>query len=730
MDKTKLDCQNYQNTASYGEQDDFDYNGSLYRISYLNEQIDLAQMPAFSYHGVLLARAKKVFETAGCTYIQTEDGIILSKGDITLNMSFQDKCAYVNGKKFIMEEALYLVNNKDTNVSYAFVPFEFTAKMLGFDLKYDDTEKSFELLASERTGDSSKIKELVNYHSINVPGETPEDKIPVPGETTYFSWESLPAFEAVLENSSVPVHTIADGSFSELPGSIYVYMNKKSEADGSETFMFASSDKITSVESKFTSEGTLQVIVHNATSADYGSMVVGFPLVESYKVYELPESKQVILEFSLSKDKCQYTLSLSEDKQKLSVMVYPDYLTKAEAYPAETSDILLLHGVAREDIQVVEDNGMLVFSIPTAFNSLGDKFFFNQNTSFLNYCLLNAVSDGTRITVMMKPDMNYYFSEHGNSVAIHFTDMETEEDVTYPSSSEQKPSLPDDKLLIPLPEGITKKDIKDKDNYLNTNFVISIPGNQVAFYQNHPLSNPYSVIEDYSVSYNSTTGYTNISFDTKLICGYKYDVSEGHLIVRVARPNEIYSKVVVLDAGHGGIDPGAIKNKTYEKTLNYTILNKYTKEYFDKSDIKVYFTRLTDVKIDLYKRADLAAEVGADLFISLHMNANNSSTVKGTQVFYSSDNNKKNSAGLNSYRLAKTLAANLSTSMATKNRGASTSNFVVVKYNTVPAVLVELGFMTNSSDFKKLTDTSYQKKAAETIYKTVVQIFKEYPTGR
>ena len=198
----------------------------------------------------------------------------------------------------------------------------------------------------------------------------------------------------------------------------------------------------------------------------------------------------------------------------------------------------------------------------------------------------------------------------------------------------------------------------------------------------------------------------------------------------MGRPNEIYSKIVVLDAGHGGIDPGASKSGVNEKDLNFTIMNTYVKNKFKNSDIKIYFTRDTDVLIDLYDRAAFASEIGADLFLSLHMNANNSGSVSGTEIFYSTSNNALTTSGLNSYMLANALAGNISSAMGTKNRGVSSAEFVVVKYNTVPAVLIELGFMTNSGDFAKLTNQIYQEKAAEAIFETVVQIFQLFPTGR
>ena len=189
-------------------------------------------------------------------------------------------------------------------------------------------------------------------------------------------------------------------------------------------------------------------------------------------------------------------------------------------------------------------------------------------------------------------------------------------------------------------------------------------------------------------------------------------------------------KIIVLDAGHGGIDPGTSRSNVYEKNVNFNVINVYAPEYFKGSDIKVYYTRTTDTKIALQTRASFAASVDADLFISFHVNAHSNSAVNGTSVYYSASNNKTTASGLKSSLLAKSVVDQLAKAWNTKNRGILTEKFVVVHNNTVPAVLVECGFITNDSDLKKVKDTAYQKKAAKALFDAVTEIFDKYPTKR
>ena len=565
----------------------FTYNGTLYSVNYLEQRI-ATDMPVIYYQGNVIVPAQQVFETAGCTYTETDTKLKITKDELSLIMDITGKTAYVNEKKIIADVPPITITDMSSGNSATYIPLEFVTELLGFSLTYSDEERCYSIRDDVFTGSLELYPDL-----------------------KYNLWEQETTEEQQQKNS-------------------------------------------------------------------YFEWISGENDINSEK-----------------------------------------HLSKVLAYSTEHADVIELYGISRENITDFWDNGLVVFELDSVYTNMETQYFADFSSSHLTYALLTCLGNDTKLFFMISPEDEWTFVEQPDCVQVYFAhaDLSTE---LFLSSSNR---YPDDKVIIPLHETVDGALIYDQDNYLNHNFKLYIPGNHVDFYTQNYIINPYYSVENPDVYYDKTTDYTVLTFNTKSICGYKYTVENGCLFVTVGKPNEIFSKILVLDAGHGGIDPGASKSGIKEKDLNFIILNTYVKELFEDSDIKVYFTRETDVKIDLYDRAAFASEVGADMFISLHMNSNNSSSVNGTEVYYSKDNNTTLENGFNSYQLAKALVNNLSLSMGTKNRGVSKAEFVVVKYNTVPAVLIELGFMTNTKDLSKLKNTTYQKKAAETIYQTVIQLF-------
>lgn len=200
---------------------------------------------------------------------------------------------------------------------------------------------------------------------------------------------------------------------------------------------------------------------------------------------------------------------------------------------------------------------------------------------------------------------------------------------------------------------------------------------------------------------------------------------ENYYYIDLKRPKDVYDKVIVIDAGHGGKDPGAISKdgEIYEKNINLMILNEL-KELLDKDDIKVYYTRTIDETLFLRPRVTLANEVECDFFISIHCNANDHTGPNGTEVLYYNHENDN----VNSKDLAKILSEELAGAVSLKNGGIlqKKGNEIFILANAkVPAVLVETGYLTNSGDLNYLNSKTGQQNIARGIYNGILQAYNK-----
>lgn len=176
------------------------------------------------------------------------------------------------------------------------------------------------------------------------------------------------------------------------------------------------------------------------------------------------------------------------------------------------------------------------------------------------------------------------------------------------------------------------------------------------------------------------------------------------------------NKVIILDPGHGGVDPGAIVDRTlYEK--RYTLdIAKRVQGLLEKDGAYVILTRSSDATKSLQSRVKLANRQNADLFLSIHLNSFKNSKVSGSQSFYSKSKDKK---------LALHIQKQINHDFDTKNHGIRRSRFFVLRHTKMPSALLEPMFMTNKKEKKQLLKPAYRAKLANSIYQGVKNYYKD-----
>lgn len=180
-------------------------------------------------------------------------------------------------------------------------------------------------------------------------------------------------------------------------------------------------------------------------------------------------------------------------------------------------------------------------------------------------------------------------------------------------------------------------------------------------------------------------------------------------------------QTIVIDPGHGGTDPGAIGYGLYEKTVVLDTALK-VKALLAKTPFNYKLTRETDVYLSLSQRVDIAKKAGGDTFISIHANAFNGSA-NGTETYYYGASGE-NPYITDSKQLAAAVQKRMVAAWQTYDRGTDHGDFHVIRENTMPAVLVELGFIDHKGDNQKLASSTYRQKAAEAIYLGILDYYK------
>lgn len=187
-------------------------------------------------------------------------------------------------------------------------------------------------------------------------------------------------------------------------------------------------------------------------------------------------------------------------------------------------------------------------------------------------------------------------------------------------------------------------------------------------------------------------------------------------------PNGLQGKKIILDAGHGNQDPGAVgPNGTKEKDVNLETALKLKKE-LENAGATVLLTRSSDVFLELSERTALANASDYDAFISIHADSF-SSTSRGSTTYI---NTTVNFNGIRSKAMASAVQKNLVASLGTYNRGVKEQSFYVNRMNELPSILVELAFISNPSEEALLKSAAGQQKAAVGIAKGLDEYFKSF----
>ncbi|WP_404356551.1 N-acetylmuramoyl-L-alanine amidase [Cytobacillus firmus] len=200
-------------------------------------------------------------------------------------------------------------------------------------------------------------------------------------------------------------------------------------------------------------------------------------------------------------------------------------------------------------------------------------------------------------------------------------------------------------------------------------------------------------------------------------------VHSAYLNAPISAGNEsiLNQQMIVIDPGHGGSDPGAVAYGLREKDVVLDTALR-VKKLLAKTPFQYKLTRETDTFISLNERVNISKRANANTFVSIHANAFNGSA-NGTETYYYAAYQNPNTE--DSKLLAAKIQNRLLDAWNLYDRGVKKGNLHVIRENTMPAVLVELGFIDNKKDNEKLASPAWRQEAAKAVYWGILDYYKE-----
>lgn len=656
--------------------------------------VDLVSMPVIKLDDCLMVPAAEVFsvDDMNTWYQESDDTLQVQGEDVDITLTKDSLKAEINGEEKKLPAAPKWIKSNQQKETVCMVPIQFVAEQLGYSVVWEASETALNIFTSE--------EQMLNVQGYAFFEEASEkyaayaDSIP--------DMESSYTLEASGTNASI------SGIFYN--GQILPY---------GERYILASDQPFGTVQASFDkTEKQIMLTCKDSVVIEETYFFDDSVIQSAAAVYDKSTNTSVITLQAVS-DSIHYMISLSDDQCSVYVDIYKNCLTGMFAQTLGDQEILSFTGAMALEGSYTNEDQVLNIVFPYTMSGFDAGTFSNKSSRYIKKVSLQEQEDGS-LLVCVSYQGNFYVQVSGTRSRFVFYGT-TDSDDTVQENYD---------LYIPLPSGVTFADVTDKDPYADKKFKLCILGDYEDFYQQNTIVSNSDVISKLSVALNDAGTKTVITVRTTKIRGYRlYDLN-GAVGVSLGSLRKMYQNIVLLDAGHGGKDSGAVNGSYTEKEFNLTILYKKMKQYFQSGTVKAFWTRANDTFIDLYERPKISSKAKADIFISLHMNSASSSSANGLEVYYSKNNKNKADSGLTSEKLAAFFQESLIEKIGCYDRGYKSAEYVVVKYNSVPAILIELGFITNSKDLSRLKNSQQQKKAAKAIYDTIVELFEQYPTGR
>lgn len=452
--------------------------------------------------------------------------------------------------------------------------------------------------------------------------------------------------------------------------------------------------------------GAASNLIHEFELANPNRIVLDFSGLNIAGTYSDGETYDKIRHFKGSdgitrivfdlKDDYEHVINYEGDDLVLTISNNGNFEVNQELVEFRNNSVIINTGnYSGYKISRSTDPFTLIATFPTIL--IDSPFAIDVDGEFVNSISAQIIDNSTKISIVLNQQCAFELEKLAETFIIGIYEPVVE-GVTYHNSQEKQ------LLTFDYLEKINSSDVitnKSSEINITVNDTSSnIKAGQI--YVNDDIIK--------SVFVTKTNSMATIKITTKSTKFGKFELIDGKLAL-VLYDNDYSDFLVVISPGHGGSDPGAIVNGVYEAHLNLEISNKLKAE-LENAGVNIHMLRTDDTFVSLENRTKIANNLGADLFISIHCNTLEDENFDGLMTLVHSgaiNYNKINGKTAGTIIHEEVIASTGATDRAVRDR----DKIIVLKDTAMPAVEIECGFLTNSSEFDKLLEDSYQWNIAK-----------------
>ncbi len=664
------------------------------------EVTETKAMPPIILDGRTLVPAREVFEKLGAT-VNWDDEFKMVKialNDTEVRITINSQYAYVlknNNFELIKTHELdvpaKIINDK------TMIPVRFVSEALNYKVEWDDPTRTVNIVVP-------KQEETKPVGEIDIKKET-------------LVWENKANISMVNSyQKSIKPMDYSDAKITNI--------NAEKTTQGM-VYTIIGSDKISDVNPSVWDD-KLIIDIKNAvlSNVQISKTALSNDWVMQTRTSQFetnPNAVRVVFDL---RGLVSYNVELSENRKEIKVTLYKNDVYKFSFTETSGGSTAVIESILKPNVDSfrLTNPDRIVVDVKNSTTELGYKTATLSNSKLISNVKTSQFDENTtRFVFDTSEQADFEIKYTDNKVTVDFK-QSGYSNIEYDNYNNYKINI--DKKAVGT---LQVKEIEILEDYLNGNYVVTLPKDYTSILGKGRLTVSDSRVNAINIYLES--GKTKIKVETNQIIAIKAYEDASNITLEIVRPGDKYEYVIVIDAGHGGTDPGAeIKTengKYQEKEYNLKIANKVAEE-LAKTEVKAYLARPTDDYVTRPDRAEMANTIGAKFLISIHNNSmpgNNS--VKGTETLYYEDGKTVN--GISNKKLAEIFLENIVKKVGTINRGVKQrDDLELLKLTKIPMTLIECAYMTNEEDMNSLNTASFIDTLAKTIANAVVQVFNNY----